>query len=517
MQSGSLSKIKSVYVTGLALLLTASGLVSVQASAAQSQSWSPGSEIAWNNLVLETQWYGGLTDIDLMIGGTRTETDVLDTFWALYVTQGPVIAGNTQALCGAGTGSHSSLANTEYLLIECDSGAQFSADGIVIKRQYYFWDNGDKFRTLTTIENQSNTEAEVSLEFRNNHGSTDNHWDFQNSNQVSLQGPLVANIEYKDDMNQANARWSVNQDRRDAVFAMAWGSDQADQVALVDKFRDEDAEFAFNGLKIPAQGSITLAKFFYWPASWLIANNYSQAGNFFTLSPAGPGVPKLDETVATIAAMQSSPTDDMWRFIDDPRVVANWFQAPPPPPAPYTGPLLQEFSSRTLDPCTPKSITITGTRLSGVTASIQGKSVTVLENTDTKLVLAVPAGLTPGSGVDLDINSSSGRLTFQDAFDIPANTCSLELSKGRWTQLQPDGKTVKMYAKDPVGDGKIQFFVDGKEIAWINAIDLADPKLSFASSNPYLVRSVTLNPGKNRFEIKLDGVRVWRATYVPKG
>ena len=83
--------------------------------------------------------------------------------------------------------------------------------------------------------------------------------------------------------------------------------------------------------------------------------------------------------------------------------------------------------------------------------------------------------------------------------------------------MQSDGKTVKMYAKDPIGDGKIQFFVDGKEIAWVNAVDEADPKLSFASSYPYLVRSVELNPGKNRFEIKLDGVRVWRTTYVPKG
>ena len=185
--------------------------------------------------------------------------------------------------------------------------------------------------------------------------------------------------------------------------------------------------------------------------------------------------------------------------------------------APYTGPLLQEFSSRTLDVCTPKSITITGVRLSGVTASVQGKSVTVLENTATKLVLAFPAGLTPGQDVDLVINSSSGTLTHQDAFDIPADTCETELSKGRWTQLQSDGTTVKMYAKDPIGDGKIQFFVDGEEIAWVNAADEADPKLSFASSNPYLVRSVELKPGKNRFEIKLDGVRVWRATYVPNG
>ena len=191
--------------------------------------------------------------------------------------------------------------------------------------------------------------------------------------------------------------------------------------------------------------------------------------------------------------------------------------APAATPAPYTGPLLQEFSSRTLDVCTPKSITITGVRLSGVTASVQGKSVTVLENTATKLVLAFPAGLTPAQDVDLVINSSSGTLTHQDAFDIPADTCTADLSKGRWTQLQSDGKTVKMYAKDPIGDGKIQFFVDGEEIAWVNAVDESDPKLSFASSYPYLVRSVELKPGKNRFEIKLDGVRVWRATYVPKG
>ena len=147
----------------------------------------------------------------------------------------------------------------------------------------------------------------------------------------------------------------------------------------------------------------------------------------------------------------------------------------------------------------------------------RARAVTVLENTDTKLVLAFPAGLTPGNNVDLVINSSSGTLTHQDAFDIPADTCAAVLSKGRWTQLQSDGKTVKIYAKDPIGDGKIQFFVDGKEIAWVNAIDEADPKLSFASSYPYLVRSVALHEGKNRFEIKLDGVRVWRATYVPKG
>ena len=186
-------------------------------------------------------------------------------------------------------------------------------------------------------------------------------------------------------------------------------------------------------------------------------------------------------------------------------------------PTPYTGPVLSSFSTRTLDPCIATAVRITGSNLLGAKPSIQGREVTVLENTDTKLVLAFPKGLTAATGENLIVASNAGTLTFQNAFDISEGSCAQEESKGRWTQLQSDGKTVKMYAKDPIGDGKIQFFKDGKEIAWINAVDESDPKLSFASGFPYLVRSVELNEGKNRFEIKLDGVRVWRATYVPKG
>lgn len=66
---------------------------------------------------------------------------------------------------------------------------------------------------------------------------------------------------------------------------------------------------------------------------------------------------------------------------------------------------------------------------------------------------------------DLVVNSSSRTFIHQDAFDIPADTFETELSTGPWTQLQPDGTTVKMYAMNPVGDGKIQFFVDGEERA----------------------------------------------------
>jgi hypothetical protein len=72
---------------------------------------------------------------------------------------------------------------------------------------------------------------------------------------------------------------------------------------------------------------------------------------------------------------------------------------------------------------------------------------------------------------------------------------------------------VKVYAKDIVGIGKVQFLVNGREIAWVRAESARDPKLRIDNSYPYLVRTVRLAPGKNRFEILVNGDRAWFATY----
>ena len=72
---------------------------------------------------------------------------------------------------------------------------------------------------------------------------------------------------------------------------------------------------------------------------------------------------------------------------------------------------------------------------------------------------------------------------------------------------------VKVYAKDIVNIGKVQFFVGDREIAWVRASSADDPKLRTYNGVPYLVRTVTLEPGKNRIEIKVDGGRAWFATY----
>jgi hypothetical protein len=76
------------------------------------------------------------------------------------------------------------------------------------------------------------------------------------------------------------------------------------------------------------------------------------------------------------------------------------------------------------------------------------------------------------------------------------------------------GNTARLFAVDIIGAGKVQFFLDGREIAWIRAVDQSDPKLFFANDSHYLVRRVELSEGKNVFEIYVDGERVRRVAYT---
>ena len=85
-----------------------------------------------------------------------------------------------------------------------------------------------------------------------------------------------------------------------------------------------------------------------------------------------------------------------------------------------------------------------------------------------------------------------------------------------WTSNQNDG-TVKMYAKNVVGAGKVQFMVNGVEIAWVRAASTSDSKLRLAGAEgaAYLVRTVDLVEGqKNVLEIYVDGVRTTRTAYT---
>ncbi len=170
---------------------------------------------------------------------------------------------------------------------------------------------------------------------------------------------------------------------------------------------------------------------------------------------------------------------------------------------PYFGPVV------TNDPETAQSgstVTFTGSDLDEViSATIAGQSATVVSKTESALTLRVPAGLPQGMHDVVLQYSSTEQITLQNGLVI-------QDSMKAWTKLQADN-TVKMYAKNIIGEGKIQFFHNGNEIAWIRATNSLNPKLSSANGSHYLVRTRELAEGKNTFEIYDDGVRVWRAAY----
>ena len=73
----------------------------------------------------------------------------------------------------------------------------------------------------------------------------------------------------------------------------------------------------------------------------------------------------------------------------------------------------------------------------------------------------------------------------------------------------PNG-VVKVWFFEPVNAGKVQFFLNGREIAWVNANSSSDAKLT----NGYLVRTLNLKAGKNVVEVYVDGERVRRVAHT---
>jgi len=172
------------------------------------------------------------------------------------------------------------------------------------------------------------------------------------------------------------------------------------------------------------------------------------------------------------------------------------------PGAAYSGPIVKA-------PGLSKTVTrgnklkLEGSSLSGVTkVTVAGKDASVKVNSAGEIEIIVPSDL-PNGTYDLIVTSASGVLTVQDAIKV-ANFASVSAS----TKLIEDA--VKVYYFAAVGAGKVQFMLNGKEVAWVSAATDSDPKLR----DGYLVRTIDLQPGKNVIEIFVDGVRVKRVAHT---
>ena len=175
----------------------------------------------------------------------------------------------------------------------------------------------------------------------------------------------------------------------------------------------------------------------------------------------------------------------------------------------YQGPIV---SSSPVVASVGEQVVFSGERLSQVSSvSISGKSASAT-CTATSCSFTVPEGVSAGLQ-DLVLLGSHGVLTIQDGIRVEQVVAAEETAVIGWTK-KLDDNSAKIYAKNVVGAGKVQFMLNGEEIAWVRAASAADSKLRSANGAAYLVRTVEFAAGKNVLEVYVDGVRTTRTAYT---
>jgi len=314
-----------------------------------------------------------------------------------------------------------------------------------------------------------------------------------------------------------------------------------ERVAMADGFTFECAAPAGTDLVI---SSSTGEAFFYGDGVTMREVPYSFAGNTSALCDAvtsiqgtyfalpeypyssgpwdkEPGYIGLLTPVAVERLGQPVDEEPAKPYTNDPTQLGGGTSTPSTPVTPAANPNLPIVTSPEPGPVNGGGVLeIDGLKFEYITsASIGGKNAK-FQVINGVLKIEIPAGLAPGT-YDLVLFGSFGRLNVQDyitiAGDVPVTS---EPVNKTWTKINQEAETVRMIYKYPVAEGKIQFFENGREIAWVRAVDESDPKLKMVELDgeevPYLVRTRELKPGKNVFEIYLNGERVWRAAYVLK-
>jgi hypothetical protein len=177
----------------------------------------------------------------------------------------------------------------------------------------------------------------------------------------------------------------------------------------------------------------------------------------------------------------------------------------------YQGPVFEGFSG--LDAVIGSRVTLTGVSLATISLiEIAGVTVGGLVVSDTQVSFTVPKA--PPGLQNLKVTSGFGQLIVQGALVVRAAA----VIASSWTKKLATS-SVKLYAKNIIGAGKVRFVLNGKEIAWVRALDASDSKLGLITEGPmaganYLVRTVNLVRGqKNVLEVYVDGVLTTRTAY----
>jgi hypothetical protein len=182
----------------------------------------------------------------------------------------------------------------------------------------------------------------------------------------------------------------------------------------------------------------------------------------------------------------------------------------------YSGPMVDN-SPQTISTLGGQ-VGFTGKMLSGVSKVEMGSEklkLEVVRNTDKLLVLKIPA---VSAGVySISFTTSFGKLIIQDSLIVKLAS-NPDLTGSRFFTKRISETQIKVYAKNIIEIGKVQFIVNGRELAWVRAANQLVPKLRGVQKNNqtsyYLVRTIELDK-RQRIEIRVNDQRVRFVTYNP--
>jgi hypothetical protein len=173
----------------------------------------------------------------------------------------------------------------------------------------------------------------------------------------------------------------------------------------------------------------------------------------------------------------------------------------------YQGPIIESLSPNPV--AQGEEVVIKGSRLEQIDRVTLGSTVVEaadLTKSADELSFIVPLETETGQQ-SINFSGSFGSLSLQGGISVTAAE-SFGAQALRFEIRELANGDVKLYAFGVVNRGKVQFMVDGQELAWVRASNNLDPKLRSISSpsgvDHYLVRTIR-NPGDQSIEFHLNG------------
>lgn len=92
--------------------------------------------------------------------------------------------------------------------------------------------------------------------------------------------------------------------------------------------------------------------------------------------------------------------------------------------------------------------------------------------------------------------------------------CDLDSAEYTVSVKRSSDSKARIAAKDIIGVGKVAFFLNGKEVGWINPTSTSDKKLRKSGDSYVFAKTVSLKSGKNVIEIRVGECIAKRTTYT---